>query len=267
MSEINKIYNEDCFVTMNNMPFKVDSVITSPPYNTGNRVEYWNSKIINGSRVYKKEKRYDEYLDTKTNDEYIDWSIDLFQSYDKILKEDGCILYNISYGSENPETMWLLIAEIIKKTNFTVADCISWKKTTALPNTTSKNKLTRICEFIFVFVRKSEYLTFNTNKKVIKISDKGQNFYDVFYNYIEAANNDGSNELNKATFSTELIRKLLLLYTKQNDLIYDSFMGTGTTANACVLEKRNYIGSELSKDQCNSATKRIAITKSQLSLF
>ena len=176
-------------------------------------------------------------------------------------------IYNISYGSENPETMWLLIAEIIKKTNFTVADCISWKKTTALPNTTSKNKLTRICEFIFVFVRKSEYLTFNTNKKVIKISDKGQNFYDVFYNYIEAANNDGSNELNKATFSTELVRKLLLLYTKQNDLIYDSFMGTGTTANACVLEKRNYIGSELSKDQCNSATKRIAITKSQLSLF
>jgi DNA modification methylase len=44
-------------------------------------------------------------------------------------------------------------------------------------------------------------------------------------------------------------------------------MGTGTTANACVLENRNYIGSELSKDQCDYANKRIAITQSQLSLF
>jgi DNA modification methylase len=63
--------------------------------------------------------------------------------------------------------MWLLIAEIIKQTDFTVADCISWKKQNALPNATSKNKLTRICEFIFVFVRKSEYLSFNTNKNEV----------------------------------------------------------------------------------------------------
>lgn len=264
---MNKIYNEDCFITMNNMPFKVDSIITSPPYNTGVRVEYWSNKVINGVRVYTQQKRYDKYLDTKTSDEYIKWTIELFQSYDKILKTDGCVLYNISYGNESAETMWLLIAEIIKNTNFTVADCISWKKTTAVPNTTSKNKLTRICEFIFVFVRKDEYLTFNTNKKVTTTSNKGQDFYDVFYNYIEASNNDGSNDLNKATYSTELVRKLLLIYTKENDLIYDSFMGTGTTANACLMEKRQYIGSELSKDQCEYAEKRISLKTSQPELF
>lgn len=176
-------------------------------------------------------------------------------------------MYNISYGNESPETMWLLIGEIIKQTNFTVADCISWKKANALPNTTSKNKLTRICEFVFVFVRKEEYLTFNTNKKATTTSNKGQDFYEVFYNYIEAQNNDGSNELNKATYSTELVRKLLLLYTKEGDLVYDSFMGTGTTANACLIENRKFIGSELSSDQCIYAQKRIAITSSQLTLF
>lgn len=263
----NRIYNEDCFLTMKRLNCKVNAVITSPPYNTGGRIKYWSNKIVNGVRVYSQDKRYDKYLDNKSSDEYINWTVELFEAYNTVLEKDGCVLYNISYGNESVETMWLLIAEIIKRTEFTVADCISWKKTTALPNTTSKNKLTRICEFVFVFVRKTEYLTFNTNKKVTTTSNKGQDFYDVFYNYIEASNNDGSNDLNKATYSTELVRKLLLLYTKENDLIYDSFMGTGTTANACIIEKRNYLGSEISEEQCKYAEKRLNITMSQPQLF
>jgi DNA modification methylase len=265
--ELNKIYNEDCLETMNRVNLKVNAVITSPPYNTGGRIEYWSNKIINGVRVYEQEKRYDKYLDTKTNEEYIDWTLKIFEGYNNILEENGVVLYNISYGNESPETMWLLIAEIIKRTEFTVADCISWKKRTALPNAQSKNKLTRICEFIFVFVRKKEYLTFNTNKKSTTISKSGQNFYEVFYNYIEAPNNDSSNSLNKATYSTELVRKLLLLYTKEGDLIYDSFMGTGTTANACIAENRNYLGSEISNEQCMYAEKRLNINILQQKLF
>ena len=265
--EINKIYNEDCFKTMGKIDFKVNAIITSPPYNTGGRIEYWSNKLVNGIRVYSQNKRYDEYLDNKSSYEYIDWTIKLFEAYNIILEKDGCILYNISYGNESIETMWLLIAEIIKRTEFTVADCISWKKATALPNTTSKNKLTRICEFIFVFVRKKEYLTFNTNKKVKTTSNKGQHFYDVFYNYIEASNNDEVTALNKATYSTELVRKLLLMYTKEGDIVYDSFMGTGTTANACVIEKRNFIGSEISGEQCKYAEKRINMAFSKPQLF
>lgn len=265
--EINKIYNEDCLTTMSNMDKKVDCIITSPPYNTGSRIEYYNSKLIKGIRVYSKEKRYDEYVDTKKTEEYIEWTIEIFKSYNLILKNDGCILYNISYGSESPETMWILISEIIKRTEFTIADCITWKKTTALPHSASKNKLTRICEYIFVIVRKNEYFTFNTNKHIKSKSNKGQDYYDVFFNYIEASNNDERNDLNKATFSTELVRKLLLMYTKENDLIYDSFMGTGTTANACIIEKRNYIGSELSEKQCKYAEKRLSKSKSKITLF
>lgn len=265
--KVNEIYNEDCLETMKRFKGSIDAVITSPPYNTGSRVEYWSNKKINGVRVYKQEKRYDQYLDTKTSDEYIKWSIEIFNSYENILKENGCVLYNISYGNESSETLWLLIAEIIKNTDFTVADCITWKKSTALPNTTSKNKLTRICEFVFVFVRKSEYMTFKTNKKVVSTSNKGQDFYEVFYNFIEAANNDGSNELNKATYSTELVRKLLLMYTNEGDLIYDSFMGTGTTAYACVIENRNYIGSEISQSQCDYAQKRIFNLMAQHTIF
>ena len=265
--EINKIYNEDCLLTMKRLEGKVNAVITSPPYNTGGRIEYWSNKIVNGVRIYSQDKRYDKYLDTKSSDEYIDWTIELFEAYNTILEKDGCVLYNISYGNESAETMWLLIAEIIKRTEFTIADCISWKKTTALPNTTSKNKLTRICEFVFVFVRKTEYLTFNTNKKVTTTSNKGQDFYDVFYNYIEASNNDGSNDLNKATYSTELVRKLLLLYTKENDLILDTHLGSGSSRIAAYKGGFNFVGFEIDQEYYEKQEKRFNDFKSQLRLF
>lgn len=250
--EINKVYNEDCNITMSNMVrnnFKVGLILTSPPYNTGIRKEYYTNKIVDGKRIYSKNKRYDSYNDNLSEDEYLKWSIALFNKYDNILQKNGVILYNISYGNENPNILWLLIADIIKNTNFMIADCIIWKKSTALPNSTSKNKLTRIC--VFVIVRKNEYKTFNSNKKIINVSSRGQNFYEVFYNYIEAKNNDGSNSLNKATFSGEFVQKLLNMYATKETIVYDSFSGIGTTFFKCKELGIDFIGSELSADQCN----------------
>jgi site-specific DNA-methyltransferase (adenine-specific) len=258
--EINKIYNEDCLITMKKLNVKVNAIITSPPYNT--------SRVSNSERARKEnEARYDIHLDNKTDKEYLDWSVELFNSYDNILMPNGSILYNISYSSENTDLIWKFVAEIINKTNFTSADTIIWKKDSAIPNNTSHNKLTRICEFVFVFVRKTELDTFFMNKNITSTNDKGQKYYENIFNFIDAKNNDGSNDLNKATYSTELVRKLLLVYTKENDLIYDSFMGTGTTANACIIEKRNYLGSELSEEQCKYAEKRLNIRISQPQLF
>lgn len=255
--EVNKIYNEDCIVTMSKMPKIIDIVLTSPPYNT--------SRI---SATDKYNSRYDTFIDFKSDNEYIDWTINIFKNYDKILKENGTILYNISYSSENTSLVWILISEIIKKTSFITADCIVWKKNSAIPNNRSHNKLTRICEWVFVFCRKSEIETFFCNKKSISTIEKtGQKNYENLFNFIEAPNNDGSNDLNKATFSTEFVRKLLNIYAPENAIIYDSFMGTGTTAEGCIIEKMNYIGSELSKEQCDYASKRLNIRISQPQLF
>lgn len=177
-------------------------------------------------------------------------------------------MYNISYGTENPTQMWTCIADICRNTNFMIADCIVWKKKSALPNNVSPNKLTRICEFVFVLCRKEEYSTFFMNKELSTVrADNGQKMYKNVFNYIEAANNDGSNDLNKATFSTELVRKLLQMYSKEGMIVYDSFMGTCTTAIGALKEKCFYIGSELSKAQCDYANNRIKQETSQLTLF
>ena len=86
-----------------------------------------------------------------------------------------------------------------------------------------------------------------------------QPFYSPIYNYIEAKNNDGANELNNATFSTELVVQLLNIYaTRGRDtVVYDSFMGTGTTALGAKMLKMNCYGSEISKEQCDFANKRL----------
>lgn len=257
--KINTIYNEHCYLTMNSMiknEIKVDGIITSPFYNTCRGSKYHNSEKSRKNH----EGRYDIHLDNMTDDEYINFTIRLFNGFDKILKNNGCILYNISYSSENTHLMWLVIAKIIEKTNFIVADDIIWKKKSALPNNTSSNKLTRIVEHIFVFCRKDEFKTFNCNKQVTSIRKTGQKMYENIYNFIEAKNNDGSNNLNKATYSTELIEKLLNIYFKKDDLIYDPFMGTGTTANACIKYGCHYVGSEISAQQCEFAKERLKFT-------
>lgn len=259
MLEINKIYNEDCIVTMEKM--KVNNIfpniiLTSPPYNTARHTD--NNKE---HRMNNYEMRYSEYEEIKTLEEYNDWIINIFNHYDLILAKDGVVLFNISYGNENPNQLWTLLADIINKTNFMIADTIIWKKSNALPNNQSPNKLTRICEFVFVCCRKDEFLTYKSNKTVSSVSHTGQKFYNSIYNIIEAKNNDGTNKLNKATFSEDLVTSLLFMYCPQREndkmLVYDSFMGTGTTAVGCLKYGANYIGSEISKGQCEIAEKRL----------
>lgn len=253
MKEINTIYNEDCLETMRNLNKEVDLVITSPPYN-----------IIRKNLT---DRGYDTYKDDKNNEDYIKWILDIFIGYDNILKDNGCVLFNLSYGTENTILMSLVIAEIIKNSNFILADIIVWKKKSSIPNNVSSNKLTRIVEYIYVFCRKNEFSTFNCNKQKVNQRDTGQVVFENIFNFIEAKNNDKSTHLNKATFSTDLVRRLLKIYAKENSLVYDGFMGTGTTAEACIIENINFIGSEISKEQCNYANKRINQRLTQPTIF
>lgn len=257
---INKIYNEDCFLTMADMPIgQVDVVLTSPFYNTnkkaGKNRTLTNTSVKNGQYDY---VRYDTHIDNMTDDEYTEYTVKLFNEFDRILNLNGCVLYNISYGAENTEGMFKAVYGIIAQTNFTIADVICWKKSTALPNSCSSNRLTRIWEFVFVFCRRDEMKTFNCNKKVSSYRKTGQAAYENVYNFIEAKNNDGSCPYNKATYSSDLCEQLLKLYAPLNAVVYDPFMGSGTTAVACKKLGLNYIGSEISKNQCEWAEKRIS---------
>ena len=250
---LNKIYCEDNMKTMGEMEDNsIDIILTSPPYNS------IDSKSRQSSIKDLYCRRYDGYHDFKEIGDYIDWSVNLFKEFDRILKENKVVLYNFSYGTENPHLPYILMNALIENTNWTVADTIVWKKSSALPNNVSKNRLTRIVEFVWVICRKSEIKTFEMNKEVKSYSRVGQAFYHNYYNFIQAKNNDGSNNLNKATFSTELCNQLLSLYAKKGWTVYDPFMGIGTTAHSAIHLEMNYIGSEISQEQIDYFNSKIS---------
>lgn len=244
-----RLYNGDCLEIMEllgSVDAKANCVMTSPPYNVSRKAtdEY--------------NRKYDVFVDVKTDDEYIDWTIDVFNKIDKILDKDGVVLYNMSYSSEKPWLMNLVISDIIRNTNFTLADTIVWKKKSAIPNNRSSNKLTRICEFVFVLCRKDSFKTFQCNKDVVSIIERtGQKNFENIHNFVEAKNNDGSTPINKATYSTELCDKLLGLYCKHGDTVLDPFNGTGTTGVTCKKLGLNYVGIELSEAQFDYSRERI----------
>ena len=237
---MNIIFNEDCLLTMKRpeMQQQVDVVLTSPPYNMTSRKGGYADKSF----------RYDGYDDWKTQDEYLDFITNVFRGYDAVLVENGCVLFNFSYSIENPALPYHLVSTICNDTSFTIADTIVWKKPTAIPHPASSNRCRRICEFVYVFCREKTLDTFTTNKS-FKVGANGQKYFDLVDNFIEAKNNDGSNDLNKATFSTEFAEKLLSIYAQPTALVYDNFIGIGTTAKACINRNLSYVGSELSSKQ------------------
>ena len=118
----NKIYNVDCRIGLDQMAVDgnfVDLCLTSPPYN-----------IIRKGMA---DRGYDVYSDGVSNDTYVEWLCLIMQKVEKVLKPNGCILLNLSYGGENTECMHLAIADIIRKTTLTVADVIVWENQVRFP--------------------------------------------------------------------------------------------------------------------------------------
>ena len=258
------LYCGDCLDVMSSMDENfVDIVITSPPYGTCRSETF--SKESSQKRKYN--MRYDEFVEDRTPEEYCQWSVDVFNAIDKVLKKNRIVLYNFGLGNDGHTEYtsydWFnTVKSVIDGTPFTVADVLVWKKRSALPNNTSPNKSTRICEPVIVFCRKDELMSFPSNKKIVNQFATGQNLYSPFYNIFEARNNDGSCELNKATFSTQFVDRLIDLYVPDEQrngwIVLDPFSGTGTTGISAIAHGMRYVGIELSKAQCEYAVSRLS---------
>jgi len=61
-----------------------------------------------------------------------------------------------------------------------------------------------------------------------------------------------------SSFPEQLICDHIISWSEEGDLVYDPFMGGGTTAIACMRTNRRYVGSEISEEYCKIASERIA---------
>ena len=63
------------------------------------------------------------------------------------------------------------------------------------------------------------------------------------------------------------MRWLIRTYTNEGELVLDNCMGSGTTAVACIKEKRHFIGYEITKEYYDIACERIKQEMANLTLF
>lgn len=218
--EINKIYNEDCFLTMKRMKDKeVDYIFTSPPYNIGASYKKYGDKGEHNQ-------------DDMSQNEYLDWSIALIDEMLRVTKNH--VFFNIQEFASNRialDTLWDHYKYKIKE------KCI-WVKDHGSVATNGQVMNPR-WEYIVIFSNQ------NPLQKNFEDAWFGGRFNNVVQGIKRGKNKDA--DVNKATFPLGLPRKFIQAFGRHKDLWYDPFMGTGTTARAAILENRRWVGSELAK--------------------
>jgi site-specific DNA-methyltransferase (adenine-specific)/modification methylase len=82
-----------------------------------------------------------------------------------------------------------------------------------------------------------------------------------------AKEHDVNKQFHPTQKPVDLLRYLVLTYTNEGDTVLDNCIGSGTTAVACIKEKRHFIGFELNEEYYKKACERIWNEQRQLKLF
>lgn len=247
--ELNKIYNMDCIEGMRMLPDQsVDVIVTSPPYWKGFEYEaYFNS--------YK---------------QYLDWCKVWMNECKRVLKPNGTFYLNVINDSEITIRAFELMEMATREMMFKLHDTIIWYRYNQQPANTTR-QLTNQCEYIFMLRHTSANVELNKadaydkNPHIFETKNLGNVWKIPFNSGKRSVSSFGRKETKSkwghSGFPLELPETCILLSSKEGDVVLDMFMGSGTTAVACVKNNRNYIGFELSKEYCEIAEQRIAESK------
>ena len=254
--EINKIYNENCIDTMAKMPDNfIDLTVTSPPYD--------NLRDYKGYSF-----------------PFEDIAKELF----RVTKKGGVVIWVVGDGTENGSETGTSFRQALffKEIGFNIHDTMIYQKNNF--SNPSSNRYHQIFEYMFV-LSKEKPKTFNPikDRKNIyggQIGSWGKNTsrqkdgtmvertkkvieeYGQRYNIwtFKTSKNGQEDEIaykHPAIFPSQLVRDHLISWSNEGDLIYDPFMGSGTTAKMSILNNRNWIGSEISNEYCNIIEERV----------
>ena len=237
MFELNTIYNEDCMEGMKQIPNNsIDLIATDPPYKTTSRGNAGNSGGMLQKEVNLKGKVF-KHNDISPKD-YV-------PEFYRVLK-DGSHCY-IMTNHVNLQK----ILNVCTENGFKFIKSIIWDK---------GNKI--MGQF---YMSQFEYILFFRKGRGIKINNCGTP--DILSIPNKKTKDKNGKNLHDTEKPIDLMKILIENSSKENDLVLDPFMGSGTTAIACLNTDRQYIGFELDPDYYNQATKRLERHKSQLNLF
>lgn len=236
---INKIFNESCLNTLARMSDNsVDLVITSPPYNMNLRIR--NGKYCSRQITKEFSTKYDGFDDNLPIDEYFDFHLCVIK---ELLRVAPIVFYNVQIVTGSKRAVFKLLGVM----NEYVKDIIVWDKDNAQP-AMSEGVLNRQYELIIVFAKRDAI-----SRKFNYCNFERGTLNDVW----RIKRGKKVTNLHGATFPEELVEKILINFSRERDVVYDPFMGTGTTAVVCKNMNRRFIGSEIITSYVEVAKERL----------
>jgi len=263
MLALNTNYNMDCLDGLKLLDDKsIDLTITSPPYDN--------------LRTY---KGYSFDFENIAKELY------------RVTKDGGVIVWIVGDQTINGSETGTSFRQALyfKELGFNIHDTMIWEKPTFTATGALKTRYGQVFEYMFV-LSKDKPKTFNPIKdrknitygkkkhgtirqkdgSMKKINSIGKEIkqYGQRFN-VWKINTELSNKNRKhpAQFPEELVNDHMLTWSNAKDTVLDIFMGSGTTAKMAILNDRQWIGFEISKEYCNIIEKRIDGLYSQISLF
>lgn len=273
--QLNQIYAEDCISFMERIPEKsVDVIVTSPPYNL--------------------KKKYSKYKDNKEQEEYIKWMGIVAEKSRNVLKDNGSFFLNI-VGTPTEPWVALDVAKEFSK-HFVLQNTIHWVKSIAIPKDGAATKtnglngdislghfkpintpkyLNQCHEYIFHFTKIGDVrldklaigvpYQHESNKTRWKTKGDRRDRGNVWF--IRYANKQGAYYpiVHPALFPEKLPYLCIKLHGATKDtVVYDPFIGVGTTALAALRLGVSYIGTDIDPRYIRESEKAIKKRKEEL---
>ena len=275
----NIIHEGSCFDLIKDLPDNsIDLVVTSPPYADT--------------------KSYGKKINVLHPDKYVEWITPLFIEMNRVIKPTGSIIFNIDdkcFKKLRHTFVFDMISHLTHNTDVKLYDYYIWAKKAFIPNG-NKNRLNHVTEWIFHFVKdpnqvkwnmdavrepyaessitryKSTVKNYVTDENGIKIdgkkskritNEKGK-IPSNFFRFNTNATTRGNKH--PAPFNKEIPTWFIKALTDKGDIILDTFMGSGTTAEASIDLGREWIGYELNKEYVDMIIERVYNIKKKLTI-
>ena len=239
MIEINKSYNESNLETLSKIPDNsIDLVITSPPYNMNLRIR--NGKYCSRQITKEFSTKYEGFDDNLPIDDFYNLHSSIIK---ELLRTSSIIFYNIQIVTGSKRAFFKIIGEY----NEYLKDIFIWDKSYGQP-AMAKNVVNRRTELLLIFDSKNAI-----SRQFDKCNFDRGTLEDIW----EIKRGKKVDKSHSAVFPEELADKIITLFSNEGDLIYDPFMGTGTTAISSIKNNRNWIGSEISSKYCEIVEERV----------
>jgi site-specific DNA-methyltransferase (adenine-specific) len=237
---LNKIYVENCLDTLGRMSDDyIDLVVTSPPYDD---LRSYNGYSFDFESIAR----------------------ELF----RVVKDGGVVVWVVGdavhKGSESGSSFRQAL--LFMSLGFNLHDTMIFEKNSSTyPASKSGNRYSQIFEYMFVFSKgkpKTANLICDKPNKWAghkDFSGKLKNPVPDFsprnniWRYVTSFNG----VKHPAPFPEQLALDHVLTWSVEGDVVYDPFMGSGTTAKAAVLSGRAWVGSEISEEYVEIAEKRL----------